>query len=283
MNVKLIAEIGAHHLGDVDRGKMLINLASESGADYAKFQKRNPIESVPDDIKYKPHPNPRFAYGDTYLEHRENLELTAAEHQDLKRHCEKKNIGYSTSVWDVTSAREIIQLKPDFVKIPSACNHHFQMLDILFNDYDGGIHISTGMTTRSEMIELVDYVSKMDKDHRVVMYHSTSEYPCPHEHLYLKDILRIKYDFKPRSVGFSNHGYGIAMDPVAVALGAEWIERHFVDDRTLPHTDAAASLEPHGLRSLARDLKAVSLALKCNDGLSEAELQQREKLRYRKK
>ena len=41
---KVIAEIGCNHMGDFEIAKTLIRLAKECGADYAKFQKRNPKE-----------------------------------------------------------------------------------------------------------------------------------------------------------------------------------------------------------------------------------------------
>jgi sialic acid synthase SpsE len=37
---KVVAEIGAMHLGSMARAKKLITLAKRSGADYVKFQKR---------------------------------------------------------------------------------------------------------------------------------------------------------------------------------------------------------------------------------------------------
>lgn len=39
--VELIAEIGWNHMGDMDLAKKMIEAASESGADYAKFQTFN--------------------------------------------------------------------------------------------------------------------------------------------------------------------------------------------------------------------------------------------------
>ncbi len=62
-------------------------------------------------------------------------------------------------------------------------------------------------------------------------------------------------------------------------LGAEWIERHFVDDRTFRHTDASASLEPDGMRRLCRDLRAIRPSLMLKRSLSEEEKEQRKKLR----
>ena len=50
-------------------------------------------------------------------------------------------------------------------------------------------------------------------------------------------------------------------DIAALALGVEVFERHFTLDRTWKGTDHAASLEPDGMRKLARDLRNVAKAL----------------------
>jgi N-acetylneuraminate synthase len=258
---KVVAEIGAVHLGQMERAKELASLAKLCGADYVKFQKRNPEESVPESIKHKPHPNQIFAYGPTYLEHRKALEFSIEQHLELMSYCQGIGIKYSSSVWDMTSAKEIVSLNPDFIKIPSACNQNFKILEYLLSNYKGDIHISTGMTFDHEKVRIFDYIKPYPG--RFVVYHCTSLYPCPFDKLYLMNIrgmlkLANEYNFE---VGFSNHGYGIAADIAAYVLGATFIERHFVDDRTIRHTDAAASLEPEGLRKLCRDLKNVAKAM----------------------
>ena len=274
----IVAGIGAVHAGSVDRAKDLIRLAVTCGADYVKFQKRNPKVSVPKHLQDEPHPNSRFAYGETYLEHRLALELDVEQHRHLKGCCEGMGIGYASSVWDIDSARDIIGLVPDFIKIPSPCNMDFELLKVVASEFGGDIHISTGMITIGEKLELFEQIANLGVGSRTVLYHCTSEYPCPFDHLYLLEIEKL-LESPAKMIGFSNHGYGIAADIVSYMLGARWIERHFVDDRTFPHTDASASLEPDGLRRLCRDLKVIRKALKTKDVLSQEELEQRQKLR----
>lgn len=276
---KVVAEIGAVHIGSLERAKELARLAALCGADYVKLQKRNPAASVPKHLQDQPHPNQSFSYGETYLKHREALELSIEDHAALRKYCDTIGIGYSSSVWDIDSAREIIALNPDFIKIPSPCNMNQKLLEVLATEFQGDIHISTGMIAAGEKIDLYAILSEMRIKDRVVVYHCTSEYPCPFDHLYLLEIERLK-EISAKAVGFSNHGFGIAADIVAFTLGAQWIERHFVDDRTFRHTDASASLEPDGLRRLCRDLKAINkaLAYKGSD-ITPVELEQRTKLR----
>merc|ERR1719284_148853 len=100
----VMAEIGCNHKGDKEIAKQLLTLAKEAGADYGKFQKRNPKEVLTEEQYNAPHPNPENSYGDTYGEHRENLELTVDDHRELQAHCNSIGLEYSCSVWDTTSA-----------------------------------------------------------------------------------------------------------------------------------------------------------------------------------
>lgn len=282
----VIAEIGCNHKGEMDIAKELIKIAKIfCNADAVKFQKRNNKELLTEEQYNTPHPNPANSYGNTYGEHREYLEFSPAQHQELKDYCEEIGIVYSTSVWDLTSAKEIASLRPEFIKIPSACNNNFEMLEWLCKNYKGEIHISTGMTTKDETDILVNFFTKQDRNKDLVLYNCTSGYPVPFEDVCLLDIriLQEKYADKVKHIGFSGHHLGIAVDVAAFTLGANIIERHYTIDRTWKGTDHAASLEPMGLRKLTRDLAAVYTALtyKSKDIL-DIEMVQREKLKNRK-
>lgn len=284
---KVIAEIGCNHKGEMGIAKELILLAKSCGADYAKFQKRNSRELLTEEQYNAPHPNQMHAYGKTYGEHREFLELTVEQHAELKSFCELNGIGYATSVWDLTSAKEIAGLNPDFIKIPSACNNHYEMLEYLRDNYSGQIQVSLGMTTKEEEVKLIELFEKNNssKD-RLIMFSCTSGYPVAFEDVSLLEIDRIKetYGNRVKEFGFSGHHLGIAIDIAAYALGATWVERHFTKDRTWKGTDHAASLEPQGMSKLVRDLNAAykSLTYKRSEIL-EVEQIQRDKLKYRKR
>ncbi len=283
---KLIAEIGCNHKGEMSIAKELIKIAVESGVEVVKLQKRHSRELLTDEQYNTPHPNPINSYGDTYGAHREFLEFSIDQHKELKYFAEKLGVIYSTSVWDITSAKEIISLEPELVKVPSACNNHFEMLKVLRDSYKGEVHISFGMTTKEEEEEIVVFFEEGGQAKRLVLYACTSGYPVPFEDVSMLEIVRIRERFSDRvkSIGFSGHHLGIAVDLVAYTLGAEWVERHFTLDRTWKGTDHSASLEPAGLKKLARDLKAAytSLTYKDNDIL-DIEKVQRSKLKFRRK
>ena len=231
--------------------------------DVVKFQKRCNRELLTPEEYNAPHPNPANSYGSTYGEHREFLEFTAEQHQQLQKWCKEFGVEYSTSVWDVTSAKEITAINPSLIKIPSACNLNKQMLEYLCDNFGGEIHLSFGMTTKEEEEKIVSFFEDKGRNKDVVLYCCTSGYPVPFEDICLLEIERLKKTFASRvkAIGFSGHHLGIAVDSAAVALGAEYIERHFTLDRTWKGTDHAASLEPDGMRKLARDCRAVAKAL----------------------
>lgn len=281
----IVAEIGCNHMGDFDLAKELIFIAKEAGAHVAKFQKRNPKELLTKKQYNSPHPVPYHAFGKTYGEHREFLELSLDQHKKLKKYCERLGVEYATSVWDIKSAREIISLKPKYIKVPSACNNNFELLKVLRDEYKGDVHISFGMTTQAEEESIVKFFEEKNQaEKRLVIYSCTSGYPVDFTDVCLLEISRIEktYGERVKEIGFSGHHAGIAVDIAAFALGATWIERHFTKDRMLKGTDHAASLEPQGLKTLSRNLGAtfISLTYKKSEIL-EVEKIQREKLKHR--
>ena len=290
MNYKkpyIIAEAGCNHKGEMEIAKELIKVAAIfCKADAIKFQKRCNRELLTPEQYDAPHPNPANSYGNTYGEHREYLEFTVDQHSQLKEWCEEFGITYSTSVWDLTSAKEIAGLNPKFIKIPSACNNHFEMLQWLCDNYHGEIQISFGMTTHEEEEQIIQLFEKNGRNKDLIIYNCTSGYPVPFSDVCLLEINRIReqYENRVKAIGFSGHHLGIAVDVAAYTLGASYIERHYTLDRTWKGTDHAASLEPDGIRKLVRNINAVHESLTYKDQeILPIEQVQRDKLKYRKR
>jgi sialic acid synthase SpsE len=278
-----VAEIGCNHKGSVEIARQMIVVAKTCGAQVAKFQKRCARELLTPEQYNAPYDNPN-SYGRTYGEHREFLEFDAATHGALMKYANEHGIVYSTSVWDLTSAKEIAALRPLFIKIPSACNNHLRMLEYLRDNYAGDIHLSAGMSTDAEL----DAATGVFRDcpNRVALYACTSGYPVAFEDVCLLEIVRLKRRYQDtgrvKTMGFSGHHNGISIDSTAVLLGAAIIERHFTLDRAWKGSDHAASLEPGGFGRLTRDIRHLRDALhyKSKEILPVEEVQ-RQKLKYR--
>jgi len=282
-NIFTIAEIGCNHKGDMSIAHEMIKIAANfCNADIIKFQKRTVKELLTPEEYNAPHPNPENSYGRTYGEHRDFLEFNIDQHRQLKEWCEEEGAIYSTSVWDITAAKEIIQLNPKLIKIPSASNYNYKLLDLISRDFKGEIHISLGMTTKEEEYNIFKFFDDRKRLNDLVLYHCISGYPVSFEDLSLLEIKRLKdsYGNCVKAIGFSGHHLGIAADIAALTLGATFFERHFTLDRTWKGTDHAASLEPDGLRKLVRDLNNVNVALSYKKTeILEVEKVQRKKLK----
>lgn len=285
----IIAEIGCNHKGDMEIAHKMIKLLGafklldeNSYIDIVKFQKRTNKELLSQEQYNAPHPNPINSYGATYGEHREFLEFDLEQNKQLKEWCEEEGLIYSTSTWDLTAAKEIVSLNPKLIKVPSAGNLNFPMLEYLRDNYTGEIHLSFGMTTQEEERKIIDFFKEKNRAKDLVIYSCTSGYPVPFEDICLKEITRLKesYEKDVKGIGFSGHHLGIAADIAALALGATYFERHFTLNRTWKGTDHAASLEPQGLQKLARDLRNVSKSLEYKSSeILEIEAVQRKKLK----
>ncbi len=284
MQPYLIAEIGCNHCGDFAHARELIRMAADfCKVPCAKFQKRNPRAVLSEEEYNRPHPNPGNSYGDTYGAHREFLEFSLDQHRELFEICREYKIDYSSSVWDLDSARAIAGLGPKLIKVPSACNTWFAMAEILCGEFDGEIHVSLGMTTPEETEAIAEFYAKQNRAKDVVLYHCTSGYPVSFDDVNLLEIPALveTYGNTVKGIGFSGHHLGFAVDIAAYALGARYFERHFTLDRTQKGTDHAASLEPDGMRRLQRDLLATARAMKVKpQDILEVEAPQREKLKW---
>lgn len=286
MSIFVIAEIGCNHKGSIEIAHKMIKVLGamkyineNSNIDIVKFQKRNNKELLTEEQYNAPHPNPINSYGNTYGKHREFLEFNIEQYSILKTWCEEEGLIYSCSVWDLTSAKEIVSLNPKLIKVPSACNLNFPLLKYLRDNYFGEIHISFGMTTKIEEKEIINLFKENNRAKDLIIYSCTSGYPVPFEDVSLLEIKRLKEEYLKyiKDIGFSGHHNGIAVDIAALTLGAQYFERHFTLDRTWKGTDHTASLEPQGLIKLARDLRNVSktLTYKCKDILDIEEIQRK--------
>ena len=274
--VKIIAEAGQNHNGSLDLALKLIDAAVEAGADFVKFQKREPRISTPRDQWDKMRSTP---WGEmTYIEYREHIELTKADYDFIDSYCKGVGIPWTASAWDLPSVDFLEQYDIPFHKVASAKLTDDELLRKMCTYYRD-IILSTGMSTVYEITHATRILEDESKCRRVLL-HCNSTYPCPNEDLNLRCILSMQAAYPGFEVGYSGHETGLPTTVAAVALGAEWIERHITLDRAMWGTDQAASVEPQGFKRLVQYIRATEVAL--GDGVkrvTEGEMEPRRRLR----
>ncbi|HET59940.1 MAG TPA: N-acetylneuraminate synthase [Chloroflexi bacterium] len=268
----IVGEIGINHNGDIEIAKRLIDAAAEAGCNAVKFQKRNPEQAVPAAQRDVMRETPWGFI--TYLEYKYKVEFGYEEYAEIDRYCREKGILWFASCWDEDSVDFIEQFSPCCYKAASASLTDLPLLQKVKNT-GRPLVISTGMSTMEEIAQTI----KVLGTDNLVVCHSTSAYPCPNEELNLRMIqtLREKYDCP---IGYSGHEVGLQTTCAAVVLGALYIERHITLDRAMWGSDQAASVEPHGIKRLVRDIRVIEAAL--GDGVKqvyESEMIVRNRLR----
>jgi N-acetylneuraminate synthase len=261
MRVYVIAEGGINWQRDMQIAKRLIDAARFAGCDAIKWQKREPELCVPRDQWDTPKQTP---WGETmpYLEYRKRMEFTASEYAELIEHARWAGVEMLASVFDEPSVRFVEAHEPPFFKIPSAKLTDTPLLEAVRAACirTGATPIlSTGMSTLAQ-IDLA--VSTLEApSHRLWLAHCCSAYPAPYESLNLRAIRTLAARYPRALVGYSGHEVGLYTTVAAVALGAQWIERHITLDRALPGSDHAASVEPQGMYQLVKAIRSVEVAL----------------------
>ena len=251
----IIAEIGINHNGDLDLALQMIKAAKDAGANCVKFQKRNPDKCVPEDQKNKP----RTFKGEemTYLEYKKRIEFGEYEYQKIDNYCNEIGIDWTVSVWDVDSVKFMEKFKYHipFIKIPSACITDLELISAV-NELGVPVLISNGMSTFEEMNNAIKYISNIWG-----VMHCNSSYPCLDNELDLNFIKTLKVIYPNLKIGYSGHEIGYFPTIIAVALGAEIIERHLTLDNNMEGTDQKASLEPQDFMEMIKVINKTKIIL----------------------
>jgi N-acetylneuraminate synthase len=258
--VFVIAEIGINHNGSVDIARKMIEGAAFAGCNAVKFQKRTPELCVPRDQWDIERETPWGRM--KYIEYRRRMEFSYEQFSELVDFCNSKNILWFASCWDEAAVDFIEKFDPLLYKVASAC---ITDLDLLakYRSLHKPVIMSTGMSTMEEIETAVDVLGLKD----LMIAHATSTYPCKNDELNLNMIrtLRGKYLYTP--IGYSGHETGLAPSWAAVALGANFLERHITLDRAMWGTDQAASVEIVGFMKLISNIRDIERAL--GDGIKK--------------
>jgi len=262
--VKLIAELCQNHQGSRTLLSEMIAAAAESGADYVKMQ-----SIFSEDLTHRE----RFDEGktdpdgtvqvikrpyDAELRRLSTLDLTEEDHFFFIEECQKYAVTPLTTIF----ARARIPLVANFpwpervIKVASYDCASYPFLRELCEHFDHLI-ISTGATHDEEIAQTAQLVHDAGK--KLTFLHCVTSYPNT---LAMCNLARLEWLKKfTDSVGWSDHTLvardGVNAAKAAIALGAQWIERHFTILEGNKTKDGAISIHPEHLKEL-REFSALS-------------------------
>lgn len=248
--MNIVAEIGINHNGDIEIAKRLIDMAVLAGANYVKFQKRDPDICVSEEQKNKLRQTP---WGELkYIDYKKKIEFDKKEYDEINKYCSEKGIGWFASVWDINSAKFMMQYT-GIVKIPSAKITNTELIKYCRKHFNTLI-ISTGMSSECEIEKAIE---DCQPD---IIFHSNGSYPTEDYEVNLLYMNWLCDKYNNKKIGYSGHERGLIPSIGAAVLEIDWIERHVTLDKNMFGSDQSSSLEPDDFIKLCKAIRTIEKA-----------------------
>lgn len=257
-HVKIIAEIGVNHNGSFDTAMEMIRTAKKCGVDCVKFQIAKPelsISKYADKAKYQIN---NTGNTESQLEMCKSFELPFEYFAEFKKECERLNLEFLATPFDLAGIDYLESIGVDSYKIPSGEVTNLPYLEKIAKLHKP-IILSTGMCSMDDVGITIDILKKNGAVD-ITILHCTTEYPAPYNEVNLLAMNSLKDKFG-YPIGYSDHTMGIEVSIAAVALGAMVVEKHFTLDRKLKGPDHIASIEPNELERMVKAIRNIEMSL----------------------
>ena len=238
----IIAEIGTAHGGNIQKAFELIDAAANSGADVIKFQWVYADEILHPNTGYVELPGGRIRLYDRFKQ----LECSPDFYRQMIEYVHSSGCKFCCSPFGLRSLDELIELKPDYVKVASPELNHFPMLKRLAEHRNilGAeavpVILSSGVSKMTDIEKAVEIVGTEN----VSLLHCITSYPAPENEYNLKVITTLHDKFKIEC-GVSDHSLDPILVPcLSVACGGTVIEKHICLSRKDSGLDDPVALEP---------------------------------------
>ena len=259
-SVKIIAEAGPNHNGNIYLAYKLVDIAKRSGADYVKFQTSIPSEHISKYALKADYQKRNTNKNQSQLEMSKKMTLNFKEFKLLKKYCDKKKIKFLSTAFGLSSINFLKKFKMEYYKIPSG-----EINNVLYLKKIGKLKkkviLSTGMSTMKEIsYALKTLISNGTKKKNITVLQCNTEYPTPLVDVNLRAMLEIQKKFRI-NVGYSDHTKGTEASVIAASIGASIIEKHFTISQKLKGPDHKSSLLEKDLKEMIKKIKNVEVIL----------------------
>ncbi|AEB75790.1 N-acetylneuraminate synthase family protein [Clostridium botulinum] len=239
--VFIIAEVGVNHNGDINLAYKLIDLAVKAGANAVKFQMFYPgllCSSV--------HRSEEIEMLNKYVVSFEYM-------KELRDYTYSLGLEFIVTPFDFKSLEEVIKLECSAIKIGSGELTHIPFLKEVAKS-NMPIIVSTGASNLADVERAVKTIKDITTE-KFSILHCVSTYPAPIESLNMKAINTLENVFSDCIIGYSDHSLGSTASHIAVALGANIIEKHITLDKGLEGPDHKASASEDEFIYMVRSIR----------------------------
>lgn len=264
MGVYIIAEAGVNHNGKIELAKKLVDMAAECGADAIKFQTFKAEESTGSYAKKATYQMENMPVEESQLEMIRKLELPFEAFREIRDYCKEKQIDFISTPDGIESLKALVDLGVPLIKIGSTEVTNLEFLKAI-GDTGLEIILSTGMSYLVEVEKAVEAIRGTGNS-RIKIMQCTTDYPTALEDVNLRAMVTMRECFNV-PVGLSDHTIGNEAAIAAVALGAEFVEKHITLDTNMEGPDHKASTPYEGFKSYVQAIRNTEKLL--GDGIKK--------------
>lgn len=262
--IRIIAEIGINHDGDVRKAFKLVEAAKMCGADIAKFQMHLPKEQMLPDTT-----TADYVDGSIY-DLLTKVSLSKQDFKKIKQCCDDNDIEFMCTPFSIKAIDWLEEIGVSRYKVGSGELTKLDFVEYLAKK-GKPVFFSTGMATLSQVKEALDLFSRFLDE--IVIMQCTSLYPPTHNQIDLNVLDSYKelidtYPGNRIALGFSDHSLDNYACIGSVAKGVKFIEKHFTLDKQDQGPDHSISADITDFKALVRDIRIME---KCC-GRSEKQL-----------
>lgn len=246
----IVPEMGVNHGGSIEVAFKIVDAAKKCGAEIVKHQTIIPDE----DMSLEARNIKLDVLGKkNFYDLLKKLSLSAEEEFKLKKYVENKSMIYLSTPFSKAGADRLAKIGVKIFKIGSGEFSNIPLLQHVAK-FNKPMILSTGMHNLSEISNTIKNVKKINK--KLALMHCTSVYPTPNKLIRLNSINQMKKKYN-HVIGLSDHTNNCYSSFAAVALGANIIEKHFVDRKSRPGPDINASIDKKDLKILIDGCNAI--------------------------
>ena len=259
----IIAEIGTSHEGSVEKARQMVDSACDSGADCIKFQWVYADEILHPKTGFVKLPTGNIPLYERFCQ----LELPPSFYKEMLDYVHSKGCTFCCSPFGVRSMRELLEIKPDYVKIASPELNHFKMLQVLRDFRDEQIKrgekpvpviVSSGV---SKLCDIEKALEILGTD-GVSLLHCITSYPAPEDEYNVRLVKTLSSIFGVET-GISDHSLDPILVPVlSTACGGTIIEKHFTLSRETDGLDDPVALEPEQFATMVHVVHQTEAVLR---------------------
>ena len=246
----IVGEVAQAHDGSLGAAHAYIDAIAEAGADGVKFQTHiAAAESTPSET-FRVHFSSQDA---TRYDYWKRMEFTEEQWHGLADHCRERGLIFLSSPFSMEAVELLTRVGVAAWKVASGEVTNAPMLERMAST-GLPILLSTGMSPLLEIDKIVATVRDMEAP--VLIFQSTTAYPCPPEKIGLNMVQMYKERYGC-PVGLSDHSGKVFTGLAAVALGLDMLEVHVALHRASFGPDVPASVTVDELKELVEGVRFI--------------------------